>query len=501
MSAKSGKISRRDFLKKTAAAAAATIPGLSAACGRGKAPAVKTTGKPPSVIFLVTDQQRADALGAAGNRDIITPNLDRLAREGVHFTNCWSTSTLCIPSRMSTFSGLYTYQHGTMYNVWDALLSKHEGTLLDPFLKRDYRIAWLGKNHTYQPAIFEQLDLYNHQAREKSRGTYPINCNPWWHGELFEAERDSNAGIITEGAIEFIREHRDEPFFVNVNYFDPHPPYFCPKKYAELYASARLGLHADPPQEQLDPRFLRFRSAFGLDRLPDEELKKTMRYYYGAVSFVDFQVGRILDELDRLGLAGNTIVVFMSDHGDFMGEFHMVRKAIFLYDALLRVPLIIRSPFRGNHAESDPVQTIDLLPAIYETFGEKVPEHLPGNSFLPYLKGAKNIRPQRHVFASASFGDTDLSPVDRANVDPDWADEPDWRVKQADLLHFCDSETVMVATPEWKFIRNRGVYNRDELYARGPGKGDFNNLIDEEQYRQVAESLSAELEKFRPIQG
>jgi len=497
MSPGSSNMNRRQFLKLSGA----TLAGLGAACSQGSAPAINTRGKPPNVIFLVTDQQRADALGAAGNRDILTPNLDRLAREGVHFTNCCSANPVCIPSRMSTYSGLFPHQHGTMQNVWEALLPRVEGTLMEHFLKRDYRVAWLGKNHTYLPEIFEQVEVYLHQGREKSRAKYPMNCTPWWHGELQDQEKDSNAGSLTARAIEFMREHRDKPFFISINYFDPHPPYFCPKKYADLYDPSTLGLHADPPEEELDPRFIRFRSVFGLDTLSDEELKQTMKYYYGAVSFVDSQVGAILAELDRLGLSERTVVVFHSDHGDFMGEFHMVRKAMFLYDALLRVPLIIRSPFGGNHTENDPVQLVDLLPTFYQIFGEDVPGHLPGKSLLPYLKGAKGIRPARHLYASATYGDTDLAPVDRSRIRPGWEDEPDWRVKQAELLLDNKGETVMVATPEWKYIRNRGGYQTDELYARGPGKGDFNNLIHDARYREVAQSLAAELEKFLPESG
>jgi len=493
-------LNRREFLKTVgSAAAAAGVSGLPWGCGKPSGPAVHSS-RPPNVIFLVTDQQRADALSASGNRRIITPHLDRLAGQGVHFTNCYSANPVCVPSRMSAFSGLYTHQHGTMHNRFEDLLTTVEGTILDLFLQRGYRTAWIGKNHTYVAPILESCDLYLPGGREKSRGKYPVDCTPWWHGCLAEGEEGGGACTGTSAAIEFMREHGDKPFFLNLNYFDPHPPYFCPGEFAGKYLAENLGLHHDPPAEQLDPRFLRFRSAFGLDGLPDEGLKETMRFYYGAVSYVDRQVGRILEEVDRLGLAGRTIIVFASDHGDFMGEFHMVRKAMFLYDALLRVPLIIRSPFGGKHLESDPVQLIDLLPTLCEVFGEAVPEGLPGKSLLPYLEGSRNLEPERHIYASARYGDTDPSvPIDRDNLRPGgWEEEPDWRIRQADILLDDLGETFMVATPQWKYIRNSGAVTRDELYARDPGKGDFINLIDDPRCSDVAASLLAELDAFCP---
>lgn len=497
MPGSSRSMNRREFMKIAGSAAlAAGLSGVPPGCEKPSGPAVNTR-RLPNVIFLVTDQQRADALGAAGNRQVLTPNIDRLAGQGVCFTNCFSVNPVCVPSRMSTFSGLYPHQHGIMHNRFEDLLTGVEGTILDQFLKRGYRTGWIGKNHTYIEPILEGCDLYIPGGREKSRGKYPMDCTPWWHGCLTEGVKGGGTYTWTTKAIEFMRENRDRPFFLNINYFDPHPPYFCPKPFADKYLPESLSLHYNPPAEQLDPRFLRFRSAFGLEGLSDDGLKETMRYYYGAVSYVDRQVGRIVEEVDRLGLAGRTIIVFASDHGDFMGEFHMVRKAMFLYDALLRVPLIIRSPFGGNHVESDPVQLIDLLPTLYQVFGETVPGSLPGRSLFRYLEGSRNFNPDRHIYASARYGDTDLSvPIDRNNVHPDWEDEPDWRLRQADMLIDDLGETFMVATPQWKYIRSTGKVTRDELYARGPGKGDFNNLIDNHGYSEIAAGLLGELKEF-----
>jgi hypothetical protein len=144
---------------------------------------------------------------------------------------------------------------------------------------------------------------------------------------------------------------------------------------------------------------------------------------------------------------------------------------------------------------------MDLFPTFCEMLGDNPPGDLPGRSLLGRLTQRQPLDEERHIYASARFGDIDLGPVDRENLDPDWAGEPDWRIRQGEMLGGNTGETVMVATPRWKYIRNTGEYDRDELYARGPGGGDFRNLVDNPRYSETARILREELDQFRPEQA
>ena len=492
------KFSRRDFIK--AGAATAGIAGILGSC---RAPAVKTS-RPLNFIFLSSDQQRADALGSSSRGRVLTPNLDRFAAEGVQFSRCYSANPVCVPSRMSTFSGLYTHQHGTMLNDWDHFLPSAEDTLLGEFLSRDYKICWMGKNHTYQEDILKGLDNYWHGGREQSRAAYPHDCTPWWAQPISGTVEESQAYTVTQGAIDFMNANTGSPFFINLNYFDPHPPYQCPQEFAALYDKEEIRLmpHVDVPEEQLDPRFLSWRQAFGTGEVSLVTLRETLKYYYGAVSFVDSQVGRLLTELERLGLVENTVVVYMSDHGDMMSEMHQVRKAMLLYDGLLRVPLIVRTPKgAAGRVEDAPVSLLDLFPTVVEMFGGQPSERLVGQSLKGALDGSRALDPNRHICASAAYGATDMSePIDQVRKRwPDYETEPDWRVRQAEILMLDTAKTFMVRTPEFKYIMNTGPDETDELYSQCEGCGDFSNLIDDPAYGAQLESLRKEAQKLAAL--
>lgn len=222
---------RRRFLSK----AAAVMAG---------APAVlrsRVADAPPNVIFVICDQMRGDAMGFLGSPNARTPNLDRMARDGVVFENCFANNPVCVPSRKSCFSGLHPHQHGSLTNQERPLLSL-PGTLFDHFQRRGYRTGYAGKNHTYENPALDKLDTTSIRSREPFRA-YSGFVPPYWHTDVYWPEEDCYPHVNTEAALRFIGDGAGrEPFFLHVSYFDPHPPYMAPAAYTSRYRSAEMRL-------------------------------------------------------------------------------------------------------------------------------------------------------------------------------------------------------------------------------------------------------------------
>lgn len=462
----------------------------------------ETPDTPPNVVFIICDQMRGDALSCLNHPNARTPHLDQMASQGVLFENFFSNSPVCTPSRMTYFTGLYPHQHGTLslpnhrgkYSSPTKYINSLENSMLGYFRNRGYRLGWIGKNHTYLNETLDSIDVVNIRTREPFRA-YNKFVPPHWHSDLLWPEELSYASQNTKQGIEFINDaKKGEPFFLHLSYFDPHPPYMAPAEYTSQYCSDEIALPPFVPPAKLSSRLDAYYRSLQYDKMTEADLKETMRYYYASVAWgVDHQVGKILKALEEKGLSENTIVVFTSEHGDFMGDYHMVRKGMFLYDALLHVPFIVYAPGKIKKGLRTKVmaQGVDLFPTLADMTGGSIPEGLPGRSLKPFLLGQQEDQEDFSVFASAVY--SDLPPDYFANPEPLY--DPERDVPLHTLIYNrtwkADNRTVMARTREWKLIINETAL--PELYHMAGIWTEKENVADEPAYKEEFDALQEKI--------
>lgn len=448
---------------------------------------------PPNVLFITVDQMRGDCIGCLGHPNVRTPNLDRMAREGILFRNAFASGPVCVPTRKSCFSGQHPHEHGSLTNN-DGDSLRWQGSMLDHFAARGYRTAWVGKNHTYDREAIDRLDYADIRSREPFRA-YNGYVPPHWHSAVYWPEEDCYPHINTESAVQFMRQVGSDPFFLHVSYFDPHPPYMAPARYAARYDSGDMVLPERTAPAALSDRLERYARAMGFDELDREDLTETMRYYYAQIEWgVDQPVGRLLGMLESLGLAENTIVVLTADHGDFMGDYGMVRKGMFLYDSLLHVPLLWWAPGRVAPGAKTAAlaQSTDLFPTLADLTGGALPAEASGVSLADtLLRGGAG---RNEICTSAAYGNLapDVLPPDLAPNDQD-STPRHTRVLRPTMrpMH----RTKMVRTEEWKLILNET--EPAELYRIADSSPrEREDLAGSPQHAAVRRKLERKLETW-----
>jgi arylsulfatase A-like enzyme len=350
-------INRREFLAGAAAGAWSE--------GADKAPA-------PNILFLMPDQLRACALGFSGNEDVRTPNLDRLAGESLVFPNTIANTPVCCPARANILTGAYAHRNGMVAN--DLRLREGQATLATALRGAGYRTGFVGKWHLdggprlpgFIPPGERRHGFEFWAANECSHAHFNTQYfrdspEPIPIGK-FEAEAWADLGI------EFLRATRSDhrPFLLSVQMGPPHDPYKAPPEFRGLYDAARLRMRPN------------WRGGAG-SKVPGPE---AIAEYYGMVSAVDHQIGRILGELEALGLARDTIVLFSSDHGDMLGSQGLTLKRK-PWEESINVPGVVRFPRRLKPGRSDTVFThVDFAPTLLGLCGIAVPKTMQGENIL-----------------------------------------------------------------------------------------------------------------------
>jgi arylsulfatase len=373
----------------------------------------------PNVLLICTDQQRFDALGAYGNPHIATPNLDRLAAEGVLFENCYVQNPVCAPSRASLMTGRYVSTHGLHANGVDIAPDAEMFTRL--LADGGYDCGLVGKFHLgacfagrSEPRLDDGFRVFR-WAHDPYRGSSENAYHRWLraaHPDLYAQASAPGGEVgwdtlpteahyshwIADETIEFLTSARQDgkPFFFVANFFDPHHGFGAPPEYRERYDAASL-----PPRVTADGELESKPSVFteaskgsyagharGFADYTEAELDEARAAYYAMVTLVDDEVGRILDALEAEGLADDTVVVFTSDHGEMLGDHRLMLKGPFTYDCAVRVPLIVRWPGRFAPARRpELVQWVDLAPTFLDLAGVAPSPRHQGASLRGLLTG------------------------------------------------------------------------------------------------------------------
>lgn len=358
-----------------------------------------------NVLFIAVDDMNND-LGCYGHPMVRSPNIDRLAQRGVRFDRAYCQFPLCSPSRTSLMTGL----RPDKTQVYD--LKKHFRetvpdvvTLSQMFQRNGYFTARVGKIYHYgnpgqigtdglddPPSWQERV---NPRGRDKDEEALLTNYTPK-RGlgsslTILKAEgtdEEQTDGIGATAAIRLLEQHAGEPFFIACGFYRPHCPFIAPKAYFDLYPMDRIPVWAGPFPERATAPALAFASVnpwpwFGAS---EEQVRESLQAYWATISFVDAQVGRLLDALDRLKLAERTVIVFWSDHGYHFSEHGLIMKQS-LFENSARVPLLIAAPGRkGNGSSSSrTVELLDLYPTLADLCGLEPPAGLHGRSLVPLL--------------------------------------------------------------------------------------------------------------------
>lgn len=363
--------------------------------------------KRPNVLFLIADDLN-NSLGCYGHPMVKSPNIDRLAARGVRFDRAYCQFPLCGPSRNSMLTGLYPNSTGIQANaqVFRQTIPKHI-SLPQAFRLEGYFAARIGKLYHYNvpksmgtnghddPASWEmELNPVGCDRLEEEPQIFSLTPGQFggtlsWYASP-KPDADHTDGMQAENA-EWVLERcakMDRPFFLALGFFRPHTPYVSPKPYFDLYPEAEIPLVQGVEEDQRDlPKHALGSYKKEQDKLTDDLRRRAIQAYYASVSFMDAQVGRVLDVLKRLGLEENTIVVFTSDHGYHLGEHGLWQKQS-LFEESARVPLIIAAPgvAQEGGVASAPAGLIDLYPTLAELAGVKTPANLQGQSLVPALK-------------------------------------------------------------------------------------------------------------------
>ncbi len=422
----------------------------------------------PNFLCIVTDQQRADHLGCAGNAVLKTPGIDRLAASGVRFSRAYVNNPLCMPARATFFTGRTARGHGVRTN--GIPLDPAVPTMTEALRQAGYRTHSIGKIHlrpfgTPNGVPIEALDPREFPESKAMWDAGRVAAIPvpyygleevefagghgsWMWGdyrrwldaqrpdafELLEpkagtptpnkAEQSWKSALpqelhhsawVADRAIAFLNDaaHQQKPFFLWCSFPDPHHPYCPPAPWCDMYDPKDIPLPTARREGELDglPPFYRevyekgmpLSGRFGPTRMSDDQLREIIALTYGMISLADYHIGRILDALDAAGLRQNTVVSFMSDHGDMMGDHWLINKGPFHFDGLLKVPFIWSWP--GHFAEGMATEALashlDFAPTVLDLAGAPIPEGpvplkpeapqmppaWPGLSLAPVLRG------------------------------------------------------------------------------------------------------------------
>lgn len=448
----------------------------------------------PNIIIIYTDQQRYDTLGVNGNDLIKTPNLDRLANEGVHFTRGYCSTPICVPSRVALFTGRYNHTN-LSYN--NGLLLRDEETEMTGYLKSNgYQTALIGKDHCFEgPRREDAFDFVwqaSHNGFKDPQNASQERVNEVREGkmQLPYAEdpvppEENVTGSLFRTAREYIDSHRDKPFFMWLSIPDPHPPYMVCEPYASMYVGVdipppawREGEMADKPYcQQAVVRWDRCGKEY-----PGDEIDKLRRLYWGMVSYIDTEAGKLLDFLRENKLDENTIIVYTTDHGDYMGDHRMIRKGPHVYEALVHVPLIVRwSGHLKARSTSAMASNIDIFPTLLDLVDLPHPERLQGRSFAPVLLGDSDAHRERVFFEHGVAGEPlqsgDLSPEENEELGEDTGH------------HLCDEvmrgRTKGVRSDRWKYVITPG--DVDELYDLDDDPNELTNLAADPKHQEVVQ--------------
>ena len=436
------KPTRREFLTRGATA----LAGLTMLGGLpGVASCAKDPQKKPNVVFIFADQFRNCSLGCMGAAEVKTPHFDELASQGMLFTDAVSGYPLCTPYRAMLLTGRYGTSTGMVSNEIE--LPSGEVTIAETFKQQGYKTGFIGKWHLEK----------NHDpfVPKEHRHGFDFWASRNLGGEYFDSfycadtpdqipipgyEMDGQTDI----AIDFMKKNTQSPFFLMLAWRAPHPPIGAPSKYEKMYDAARLTQRPNVPR--------------------DMDLRADLVKYYGMITNLDDNMGRIMKALDDMGIADDTIICFSSDHGDMFGSQGLRGKNV-PYEESVNVPFIMRYPraIKPGQKTDCMINSVDVMPTLLSMCGVPIPRGVQGHDLSPVILGKDDTKPEAVLLQRI------IDVGNKANAE--------WRG---------------VRTAQYTYTRTREKAwllfdNEKDPYQK-------NNLVNKPEYKAVQDKLEAQLQ-------
>jgi choline-sulfatase len=441
-----------------------------------------------NVLFIISDEHHRNVLGCYGNDIVETPNIDGIAREGVRFRRAYCQEPICGPSRACVMTGTYPHTCNAFSHKPVHAVPPDMPTLGTAFRGAGYRTGSMGKVHVLgenkqdRDLGFDDRALrfytYNYKDYEDLVGVDNVNryathragSNIQNTGKYNPANEpvtlEDNLmydNIVTDLSIEFMEKNRNSRFFLWMGIEKPHPAWYAPKRFHDMYSPEDMPLPATRGMEHGDlPRRYMLRNREGgnsrlIQGWTDEERRGVVAAYYANVSYMDMNVGRALDALDRLGIRDRTIVVYTTDHGEMLMEHSLFQKHC-MYEAAVGVPLVISCPgvIPEGLVKESIVELIDLFPTLTDMTGVPRPDGLEGHSLIDLVSGPA---------------------------------EDESRAAFAEYYPKGDPAERMIRTGRWKYIYSHG--DIAQLYDMEDDPDEMENLAVSPEYREICSELEA----------
>lgn len=463
----------------------------------------QTVPKGYNVLFISIDDLNDD-MSSYGHKLVKTPNIEKLAQRGVQFNRAYCQYPLCNPSRASILTGLkpditrvYDLKVSFRSTVPDAV------TLPQLFKNNGYFSARVGKIFHYgvpgqigtngmdDPASWDLV--INPKGRDRSdepkltRFMPKVNLGVGLtYLEAEGKDEEQTDGISATEAIKLLDQNKDKPFFLAVGFFRPHLPFIAPKKYFDMYPIDKIELPVAPANDLDDIPEAALYTKPANWGLSETQRKKAIRGYYAAVSFMDAQVGRVIDALDRLKLADNTVIVLWSDHGFNLGQHGQWEKRS-LFEKSAKSPLLISAPgMKGGKPSARTVELVDIYPTLAELCNLKTNPGLSGKSLIPLLKNP-DAKWDRPAFTQVLLtDDTGKETTRQVGFTP------------AAIVYPENSMGRSIRTERWRYTEWDEGKLGSELYDEINDPGEITNLAGEGKYKKKVLNLSKLLkEHFR----
>lgn len=440
-------------------------------------------GQKPNILFIASDDLNSD-MSVFDDPYVKTPNLERLLQMGVRFDKAYNQFPLCSPSRTSIMTGLRPDRTG-VFNLRTHFreVVPDVSTLPQLFQQHGYFTARVGKIYHFgvpgqigTNGLDDSLSWHqriNPYGRDKIEEAKVINYTPHrglgsalslWKADGTDLEQTD--GMVATEAIQIMEERKAEPFFLAVGFYRPHTPYVAPKKYFDLYPIESIRLPYEHPEDwDLKPEAAKFHADPHMSTTL-EQRKESLQAYYACISFMDAQVGRLLDALEEKGLLENTIVVFWSDQGYSVGQHGQWMKQM-LFEHVARTPLIMSAPgFAKNKAAQSIVEMVDIYPTLAELAGLPLPKHLEGKSLKELLEKPECIWDSYALTQTLRY---------RNN-------HPDGNI---------DGRSIRYR--QWRYTEWNGGKEGKELYDYQEDSNEFYNLAYRPEYTSIVDMLQTKL--------
>lgn len=461
-------------------------------------------GRQPNIVLIMTDQQRADVSRREGFPLDTTPFLDRLAEQGTWFNRAYTAMPACLPARVSTLTGRYpSATHArTNHNREDAF---YDADLIDVLRAQGYKTGLSGKNHSHlsperldfwfevthtgglseprtadEQAFDAYLDGLNHRA-DMQPTPFPL-----------ETQLPYRSVSAAQGWIESLDE---EPFFLWLSFPEPHNPYQVPEPYFSLFPPEMLPPTLSDERALADKSFkYQWTRHIGEVAFPDyaEQLPRARANYFGMLRLIDDQIQRFVNFLDERGLRDDTILIFVADHGDFVGEYGLVRKGPELPEVLTRIPMFWVGP--GIQASATPnsafVSIVDIMPTLCEIVGADLPRGVQGRSLWPLLTGQPYPEDEfATAYAEHGYGGLYYAADDPYDPGEDGLTPG---VAFDELNGWSQSGTMrMLRWQDWKLLFD--MHGHGQLYNLASDPVELCNLWDDPAVADVRQHMLAEL--------